>query len=138
MPAAIKSIGMPEPIRIRVAEPTIGSKCWVVEEKGIYVLAEGPGILRGIACTHAGTGGLEILDGVPDARGFFPQHGLAMSDPKYGMRVGRPLYRAHPSIMGMWMLDAGFIHGLTVHADGDSRNANVIASIIWMEQKIKK
>ena len=34
--------------------------------------------------------------------------------------------------MGSWMLDAGFIHGLTVKAMGDASAVNTFASIVWM------
>jgi hypothetical protein len=149
-PSAVTHIDLPT--------PPMGGKCWVLKSKGLFVLERGPGVLRTIACTHAGAGALEAIDGVPDDNGFFRdqdmaepnvanflhEHDLAtgLSRPvpggydvaakAYAVRQGRPIYSASPTVMGSWMLDAGFLHGLTIRAAGGHEAAMVIASIVWM------
>jgi hypothetical protein len=133
---------------IDLPTPPLGGKCYLLKSKGIFVLERGPGVLRTIACTHAGAGALEAIDGVPDDGGFFPDQ--EMPDPTdraadyptpdrwvsackaYACRHGRPLYSASPTVMGSWMLDAGFLHGLTIRAAGGHEAAFCIASIVWM------
>jgi hypothetical protein len=143
--------------------PLLGGKCVVVRSKGLFVLERGPGVLRTIACTHAGSGTLEAIDGLPDERGFFADEN--MPDPTlidaeaiaaslaesaiepdggilamnrlvriraYCTRRGRPLYSANPVVMGSWMLDGGFLHGLTIRASGGHESARAIASVVWM------
>lgn len=132
-----------------IAMPPMGGKCWVLEDKGIFVLAEGPGVLRTIACTHGGSGAIEVIDGVPSADGFFDDERMTEPDPLkfetdvayfdalklWGQRRGRPIYKANPVVMGSWMLDGGFLHGLTVRAEGGTAAAAAIASIVWMPFK---
>jgi hypothetical protein len=143
---------------IDLPTPPIGGICWLLREKGLFVLERGPGVLRTIACTHAGSGALEAIDGVPDERGFFSDQDMA--DPNdmmanlaesaaepdsdalhmkrlarskaYAQRRGRPLYSASPVVMGSWMLDAGFLHGLTIRAAAGHDSVCAIASIVWM------
>lgn len=147
-PGAPKIIALPQ--------PPMGGKCFVVREKGLFVLERGPGTLRTIACTHAGAGALEAIDGIPDARGFFlgeswsapemppgimermkagdprlPQDEAYMTDP-YWTRNGRAFYSANPVVMGSWMLDAGFQHGLTLRVQGGHEAAMAIASVVWV------
>lgn len=125
---------------IELPTPPLGGKCWVLKEKGVFVLERVPGVLRTIACTHAGSGTLEAIDGVPDDGGFFADESMAEpgagadvgSMRAYGRRRGRPLYSANPVVMGSWMLDAGFLHGLTIIARGGHVSAFAIASIVWM------
>jgi hypothetical protein len=141
---------------IDIPAPPMGGKCWLLESKGLFVLEPGPGTLRTIACTHGGSGAIEVLDGIPDDNGFFadeamlepigplPSHYAAPRDyddavaqynsdlKAYHCRRGRPLYRANPVVMGSWMLDGGFHHGLTIRAQGGSTSACAIASIVWM------
>jgi hypothetical protein len=144
---------------IDLPTPPIGGICWLLREKGIFVLQRGPGVLRTIACTHAGSGALEAIDGVPDERGFFGDQdmpdpndniGAAMAESAaepdsgilaanrlarskaYAQRRGRPLYSASPVVMGSWMLDAGFLHGLTIRAAAGHDSVCAIASIVWM------
>jgi hypothetical protein len=143
---------------IDLPTPPMGGKCWVLRSKGLFVLERGPGVLRTIACTHAGAGALEAIDGVPDDNGFFPDQdmpepnvadylhehdlttGLSRPVPggydkdakAYAQRQGRAIYSASPTVMGSWMLDAGFLHGLTIRAAGGHEAAFVIASIVWM------
>lgn len=131
--------------------PPLGGKCWVLRGKGIFVLERGPGVLRTIACTHAGSGALEICDGVPDDRGFFPDEHMPEPRPdqfesvesyvvarkQYDSRRGRPLYNPNPIVMGSWMLDGGFLHGLTVRAIGGHESSSAIASIVWMPVPVR-
>jgi len=153
-------------VRIQLSTPPIGGKCFLLDSKGIFVLETGPGVLRTIACTHAGAGNIEAIDGVPNDQGFFPdeqmqepklsdfdhnfllRQGFILSKEtaedafrtamkKYCTRNGRPLYRANPVVMGSWFLDAGFEHGLTVRAAGGHDAASAIASIVFMPQRIR-
>src|ERR1700678_3476955 len=66
-----------QPTRVELPVPPMGGKCWVLDRKGLFVLEEGPGTLRTIACTHAGSGSLICYDGLPDSRGFFPDEQMA-------------------------------------------------------------
>lgn len=121
---------------VELPAPPMGGKCWLLEDKGIYVLERGPGTLRTDACTHAGAGQLIIYDGVPDENGYFGTEEMSESDPGYWSRNGRPIYKANPVVMGSWMLDAGFYHGLTIKATGGERAA-AIASIVWVAHRAR-
>lgn len=146
---------MLKPTIVEIPSPQMGGKVWLLEDKGLFVLERGPGVLRTIACTHAGSGSLMAIDGVPDANGFFPDEN--MEEPqmpnlngveparaesimqgylnvrsRFECRNGRPFYRATPIVMGSWMLDGGFTHGLTIRAEGGTISASAIASIVWM------
>lgn len=122
--------------QVTLSYPTIGSKCWLLQKKGIYVLERGPGVLRGIACTHAGSGTLSVIDGLPDEHGFFhEQEELAATQgfsPETSEFNGRVLFHANPAVMGMWMLDGGFKYGLTLIAEGGTEAAAVIATFTWL------
>ena len=50
---------------------------------------------------------------------------------------GRQLYKANPPVMGSWMLDAGFQHGLTIRNIGGQDSAPAMASIVWVPFKAK-
>ena len=124
--------------RLDLPTPPMGGKCWVLDDKGIFVLETGPGVLRTIACTHAGAGSLEAFDGIPNDDGFFPDRELLEEDDLWWARNGRPIYRANPVVMGSWMLDGGFMHGLTIFASGGRDAVNAIASVVWMPFKAAK
>jgi hypothetical protein len=126
------------PVEIDLPLPPIGGKCWLLENKGLFVLARGPGVLRTIACTHAGSGSLEAIDGVPSEDGYFPRPDADETAKQAFARNGRILYRATPVIMGSWLLDAGFIHGLTIRAGGGHQSASAVASIVWMPVRATK
>jgi hypothetical protein len=126
----------PEDIIIR--DPLIGSKCWLLHAKGIFILERGPGALRSICCTHAGAGGIKIYDGIPDENGFFPDEAMQPDDPNYHNRNGRLIYQANPSVMGAWMLDAGVQYGITIEAAGDQPSSNTFATITWLKHKIRQ
>lgn len=154
----------PRVIHLDFPRPPMGGKCWLLRDKGMFVLERGPGTLRTIACTHAGSGAIEAIDGVPDENGFFSDEELrepaapagyiermlvgdvakvddsiyAEAMRKYCMRNGRPFYSAHPTVMGSWMLDAGFHHGLTIRAEGGHQAAHAIASIVWVAVQRKE
>lgn len=143
--------------RVEVAMPPLGGKCWVLAAKGIYILEEGPGTLRTIACTHAGSGGLIGYDGVPNEEGLFLARRITLPAPVtmrgksfdagcevdvpgeqaeedhifYPLRNGRDIYRATQAVMGSWMLDAGFHHGLTLRATGGHAPTAAFASVVW-------
>lgn len=124
------------PRRIVLPTPPMGGKCWLLDDKGLFVLEAGPGVLRTIACTHAGAGGVEAIDGVPGDDGFFPGDTLQPSDPGYDDRNGRPFYATTQAVMGSWMLDAGFYHGLTIRAQGGHGATSAIASIVWLPVRV--
>lgn len=165
--------------RIIVPAPPMGGKSFLLKEKGLFVLEVGPGTLRTIACTHAGAGALEVIDGVPDASGFFPGDELKQPQQPDGMaermaarqalrerhrgvqpaendedatawreteptpedlayakdpfwsRNGRPLYGAPAMVMGSWMMDGGFLHGLTIRAEAGHESTSAMATIVW-------
>ncbi len=127
-------------IVIDLPTPPMGAKCFLLEEKGLYLLQRGPCVLRAIACTHGGSGSVVAIDGIPDENGFFPDRGLGDDTPIDAMPIdptraaynGRAVYRANPAVMGMWQLDAGCLHGLTLRASGGTDSTSVIASIVWM------
>ena len=122
--------------RIVLPEPKMGSKCFLIETKGVYILETGPGTLRSIACTHVGTGALTIHDGIPDDRGFFERDALLDPySPKYLAANGRRIFKMTPQIMGFFATDAGFQHGLTVVADGGAGGIPVFLSIAWVKFK---
>lgn len=159
---------MYEPNIIEVRTPLMGGKCWLLERKGLFVLEQGPGTVRTLAVTHAGSGNLEVIDGIPNADGFFPDEDVSEPDAfnqdeyhrlmyarehqsandddiqakieqhrAWGSRRGRRFYQATPAVMGSWMLDAGFIHGLTIRATGAASAVNTFASIVWMPFKAR-
>lgn len=109
--------------KIELPQPPLGNKILCAHQYGIYVLETGPCIWRGLACTHAGTGSVDIYDGIADARGFFP-------DGK-----GRLLYKATPSVMGMWMFDAGCHDGLTMIIGGDISPVSPFLSVTWLPHR---
>lgn len=131
--------------------PSMGGKVWLLAEKGVFVLQRGSGTLRTLAITHAGAGNLEAIDGIPDDRGFFPDHEMQApvrapdeADGPYLVRLkayhtrnGRPFYRANPIVMGSWMLDAGFNHGLTIRAEGGHDSTSAIATVVWMPYRAR-
>ncbi len=122
-------------IRIDIPEPKMGAKVYLLETKGTYTFEEGPATLRGICCTHAGSGAITFFDGVPDENGFFPDEGMEESHPLYNQRNGRPVFRANPVIMGMFMLDSGLMHGLTVKVEGGHDATCAILTLTWMKYK---
>ena len=117
--------------RITLPAPRIGGKAWLLNRKGIFVLEEGSGVLRTIACTHIGSGSMIVRNGLPDANGEFPWR-LPEVPGQEGDYDGRPLFRANPVVMGSWMMDAGFTYGLTVQAEGGMDNNCAIATIVWL------
>jgi hypothetical protein len=104
--------------------PPQGGKIWLLERKGVFLLERGPGTLRTIACTGAGSGTLMLIDGVPEENGEVPLS-------EGGEPLWRTLYKAHPPVMGSWMLDGGFLRGLTLVNVGGQPTTSVLASIVW-------
>jgi hypothetical protein len=182
-----------KPLLVQVREPEIGAKGFLIDSLGLFVLESGPGLLRGMACTHAGSGVLLAYDGLPNGTGFFENRnrspmaagtqpgdvwecakcrGLRCPlcfgagtitrastngskspivreacplvarkehcpdckgsgvDPDYWIRNGRLLKRLNQ--MGMWMLDAGFHHGLTIAVAGGVQSVHIVATVTWM------
>jgi hypothetical protein len=143
----IRSAPRIDVVEIEIPTPPMGGKIWLLESKGLFILQRGPGMLRTIACTHAGAGALEAIDGVPDNDGFFPDRELTefttvdgdqTRNMKFYARNGRPIYRATSAIMGSFMLDGGFYHGLTIRAQGGHQSSSAIASIVWMPVRAKE
>ena len=110
--------------------PPIGGKCYLIDRKGIFIFEDTPGTLHTIACTHAGSGSMIAYDGVPDAKGDFPE--VSEKDPDYDTRIGRPICKANPIVMGSWMLDGGFYHGLTIKVLGGHDRVMPMASVVWI------
>lgn len=123
--------GSSKVVRVLLPAPRIGGKAWLLNRKGIFVLEEGPGVLRTIACTHIGSGSMIVSNGLPNDNGEFPlrQSFTPGSEEEYN---GRPLFRANPVVMGSWMMDAGFSYGLTIQAEGGMDNNCAIATIVWL------
>ena len=117
--------------RVRLPVPSVGGKAWLLNRKGVFVLEEGPGVLRTVACTHIGSGSMIIRNGLPSADGEFPPV-PDFDEGEEGEYPGRPLFRANPVVMGSWMMDAGFIEGLTIQAEGGMDNNCAIATIVWL------
>lgn len=105
--------------------PPLGGKCWLLNRKGIFVLHKGAGTLRTLACTHAGSGSVTAFDGVPNAEGVFEEMDGDVPN-------GRSIFWATPAVMGSWMLDAGFHHGLTIRALGGQSGTAAMATIVWV------
>lgn len=136
--------------------PLIGSKIWLLDKAGMFVLERGAGLIRTDACTHAGAGTVLMFDGIPDERGFFDEHkpipetdmaelvrnmlraDASLDEERARTRIkksafnGRVIYKANPTVMGSWMLDGGFYHGLTIEASGGHEMVAPFASIVWM------
>jgi hypothetical protein len=118
------------PIRVALETPPLGGKAFLLESHGTFILEEGPGVLITMAVTHAGSGSLVIRDGIPNDLGFWPQPALpGVEDDR--MPNGRIFYRATAIVMGSWMLNAGFHHGLTVEYLGGHGSAPLYATIVW-------
>lgn len=117
---------------ITVPMPALGGKCWLLDSKGQFVLERGAGTLRTIACTHAGSGTLQVLDGIPDEDGEFQWGEIEHSG---FVGNGRQLFKANPVVMGSWMLDAGFQNGLTIRHFGGQPGTPAMASIVWVPFK---
>jgi hypothetical protein len=104
-----------------IPEPIIGGKGIATGDGdfgkfGNFLLQRGPGVLRCIACTHTGSGHLRLFDGVewPEKRLLFP---------------------LSPTVLGHWMLDVGFNHGLILEHWG---KMVCFATIVWVPWKQKK
>ncbi len=117
---------------VNMPTPSMGGKTWVLNKRGIFVLETGPGLIRTIACTHAGAGSLLAHDGCPDEDGFFPESEYDEDHPLYHMRPGRYLYKAHPAVMGSWMIEGGYFHGLTLVATGGHNATVPVATVVWI------
>ena len=72
---------MYKPTIIDLPLPPMGGKCWLLENKGLFVLEPGPGTIRTLAVTHAGSGSIEVIDGIPDENGFFPDEAMQRPAP---------------------------------------------------------
>lgn len=123
-----------KPNFISIAKPKMGSKGFLLDNWGVYVLEQGPGVLRGLACTHAGSGTLQIIDGIPNDDGFFPDESILSKghlEPLYNQANGRPIFQSPGSVMGMWHLNIGLHHGLTVCAIGGNDTATPVVTLIW-------
>ena len=102
---------------VRVPEPAFGNRAYMIEEKGIYVLSRVPCVVNTIACTHVGGGQVRVLDA--------KLVNLAVSG------AAKPLYKANPQTMCLWMLGAGVEQGLVVEAMGGVAGTPVFLTISW-------
>ena len=107
--------------------PPMGGKIYLVDRKGLFIFEDRPGTLRTIACTHAGSGSMVAIDGYPDENGNL----LELPEDRTG-KFGRQIYKANPIVMGSWMLDGGFHHGLTLKVSGGREKVMAMASVVWI------
>lgn len=118
-------------MRIMVPDVPMGGKPFLIRRAGMYVLEEGPGMLQTIDVTHAGSDEFSVYDGVPDERGFFPEGDLEEGDPGFGSHNGNRFSHFSPTVMGAWMMNAGFRHGLTIEVTGGSFDVAPFATVVW-------
>ncbi len=123
--------------RVKLPPAKMGSKVFLIEKKGVYVLEDGPAILRSLACTYVGTGSLVVRDGTPSDNGYFDVDKCDPYSPEYALTNGRKVYAAAPVCIGFWGLDCALVHGLTVEAAGGTKDGSVLVTVCWMEQKIQ-
>lgn len=126
-------------VTIELPKPKMGSKGWLLDRWGNFNLEQGPGVLRGIACTHTGSGTLEVVDGIPNEDGFYPDEEIVNKGslhPDYNTANGRMVFKSPGSVMGMWTLNVGLYHGLTIHAYGGTDSAPPCITFIWEPYKI--
>lgn len=130
----------PRITKIIIPQPSMGSKGWVLDEFGLFELERGPGVLRGMACTHTGTGAIEIVDGFLNEDGYYPDEEVRKNHltDDYCKCNGRILFKSPGSVMGMWTLNIAFQHGLTIHALGGHGNQGPCITLIWDVKKIIK
>lgn len=129
-------------VRVELQMPKIGGKIYLIQESGLYHLETGQGSLITMAVTHAGSGSLITYDGVPNELGRFDdedmpeflshEQGTPKRNPEFDLRKGRPIYRATPCVMGSWMLNGAFFHGLTLDVDAGNHAVSPFVSIVWM------
>jgi hypothetical protein len=130
--------------RIRLPQPKMGGKMFLIQEPGLYVFEEGPATLITLAVTHAGSGTILGYDGVPDENGRFPDEEMqewmpdGSRNPDYDTRNGRAIYRATPAVMGSWMASGGCFHGLVIHADGGGHSVCPFATVVWNAYKARE
>lgn len=118
-----------------IVKPPFGSKGFLIDKKGVFQLEDGPCVLRGLACTHSGSGIFEIFDGKNMLEsGFFPA--IENQDPR--APNGRRLFKSVSSQLGMWTLNIGLHHGLTVLAFGGTDGIPTAATLIWEPAPTKK
>jgi hypothetical protein len=115
--------------------PQLGGKIWVLDKKGQFLLERGPGTLRTVACTGAGSGSLLVIDGVPDENGEIPLVPNKSGNLTTGWKL---LLKSNPVVMGSWMLDGGFQNGLTVRHYGGQSAVAAFASFVWLPYKARK
>lgn len=119
----------------QVQKPPFGSKGFLVDLKGAFLLEEGPCVLRGLACTHSGSGVFEIYDAsVLTGSGYFPP--LPGQDPR--APNGRRIFKSISSQLGMWTLNIGLHHGLMVLAYGGTEGISTVATLIWESAPLRK
>ena len=92
----------PKTIKLDVPDPIVGAKGWAVDTFGIVIAEDGPGVLRAIACPHAGSANMHFYD----------------CDPIKWPSGRRMMFPMSPVVIGQYMLDMGFIYGLVVEIGG--------------------
>jgi hypothetical protein len=141
------------PLRIKIRQPPIGVKMHLVKEHGMFIFEEGPTTIYGLACTHPGSGGVVIYDGLPDESGFFPDvtpfHEFVPENPTpdqikaaqeayqeaFYNRNGRDVYYANPAVMGMWFFNGGLINGFTLVSRSDHPATAPIITLTWQPER---
>lgn len=138
-------------LNVEIERPPAGNKIFCIQEHGIYILERGPVEWRGMCNTHMGSGTVSIHDGVPDERGFFPDgtemykiqevkdnDGNVIALKATASHNGRTIFSAQPAVMGMWMFNAGLLHGLTLVMQGGTQGVAPCVAITWGEAMVQK
>lgn len=107
---------------VNVPEPPFGYRGYMIEKKGVYVLASQPGVIGFLAVSHVGSGTVRVLDAIPTKDGQY------LAPPK-------EIFKQNPQTMCLWALEAGFENGLTVEAVGGSPATPVFLSVSWNQAK---
>ena len=107
---------------VNVPEPPFGYRGYMIEKKGVYLLASRPGVIGVLAVSHVGSGTVRVLDAIPTKDGRYLAH------PK-------EIFKQNPQTMCLWALEAGFSQGLTVEAVGGSPATPVFLSVSWNQSK---
>jgi hypothetical protein len=119
--------------KVHLPMPPLGAKCLAIAKKGVYIMEECSGTLISVMCTHAGAGIMLGADVVPDERGYFQTYSPDPEDPDQDLtKPGLELYHAHPAVMGAWLLNGGFHHGLTMVFGAGHDSCPTVASVTWM------
>lgn len=125
-------------IRVTRPAPKLGAKAVSLKTKATFVLSEGPGTLVAIIVTRAGSGMIIASDGVPDRdSGHYRPHAASFDEMGHIEeelnKDGLELFHLEPVVMGVYQLNAGFNHGLTIETDAGHSSVSSIFTPVWMD-----